>query len=86
MRAVPEPSLAGRGEHGLALLPRMANRHGRIDGGTGPGKTVTVRALAAATAGAAVPADVPSAPDAAGSQLGRQIPRGVLGSILGGRR
>ncbi len=35
-----------KGEHDLAILPRMANRHGLVAGATGTGKTVSLRVLA----------------------------------------
>ncbi len=35
-----------KGDHPIALLARMANRHGLIAGATGTGKTVTLRVLA----------------------------------------
>jgi DNA helicase HerA-like ATPase len=38
--------IAKSGEHELALLPQMANRHGLITGATGTGKTVTLQTLA----------------------------------------
>jgi len=38
--------LAKHGETEIALLPRMANRHGLITGATGTGKTVTLQTLA----------------------------------------
>ncbi len=43
------------GERGIALLPRMANRHGLVAGATGTGKTVTLRVLAEAFSGIGVP-------------------------------
>lgn len=36
----------GRADQDLAVLPRMANRHGLIAGATGTGKTVTLQVLA----------------------------------------
>src|SRR5512142_1975911 len=41
-----EPLLIAKGKNDLAILPRMANRHGLIAGATGTGKTVTLRVLA----------------------------------------
>ncbi|MDH4232391.1 MAG: DUF853 domain-containing protein [Nitrospirota bacterium] len=38
--------LIAKGETGISLLPKMANRHGLIAGATGTGKTVTLRVLA----------------------------------------
>ncbi len=38
--------LIAKGKNELAILPRMANRHGLIAGATGTGKTVTLRVLA----------------------------------------
>jgi len=35
-----------RARERIALLPRMANRHGLIAGATGTGKTVTLQVLA----------------------------------------
>jgi hypothetical protein len=46
---MPRPSLAvpiARAQEELALLARMANRHGLVAGATGTGKTVTLRVLA----------------------------------------
>ncbi|GAO02598.1 helicase HerA-like domain-containing protein [Anaeromyxobacter sp. PSR-1] len=49
---MPDPILvakaprAGGGFADLALLPRLANRHGLVAGATGTGKTVTLRVLA----------------------------------------
>jgi DNA helicase HerA-like ATPase len=40
------PFVVAKGEHDLAILPHMANRHGLIAGATGTGKTVTLRVLA----------------------------------------
>lgn len=42
----PTPMLLARADQDVALLPRMANRHGLIAGATGTGKTVTLRLLA----------------------------------------
>jgi DNA helicase HerA-like ATPase len=38
--------IARAGDHDLALLPALANRHGCITGATGTGKTVTLQVLA----------------------------------------
>ncbi len=38
--------LIGAGDNPVYLIPRMANRHGLIAGGTGTGKTVTLKVLA----------------------------------------
>jgi DNA helicase HerA-like ATPase len=38
--------LVGKGERPVAILPRMANRHGLIAGATGTGKSVTLQRLA----------------------------------------
>jgi len=38
--------LIAKGKHDIAVLPRMANRHGLIAGATGTGKTITLRVLA----------------------------------------
>jgi hypothetical protein len=40
------PILIAKSGHELALLPRMANRHGLIAGATGTGKTVTLQRFA----------------------------------------
>lgn len=40
------PDPIAKGQHDLAILPHMANRHGLIAGATGTGKTVTLRVLA----------------------------------------
>jgi uncharacterized protein len=51
-----EPMLVAKaGELELALLPRMANRHGLIAGATGTGKTVTLQTLAEKFSQAGVP-------------------------------
>ena len=42
----PAPLLLARGDQDIALLPRMANRHGLVAGATGTGKTITLRLLA----------------------------------------
>jgi uncharacterized protein len=41
-----EPMIFARSPADVAMLPRMANRHGLIAGATGTGKTVTLQALA----------------------------------------
>jgi len=41
-----EPLPIARGTAEIALLPKMANRHGLVAGATGTGKTVTLRVLA----------------------------------------
>ena len=41
-----EPIIFAKGESEVALLPKMANRHGLIAGATGTGKTVTLQTLA----------------------------------------
>jgi DNA double-strand break repair helicase HerA and related ATPase len=51
----PEPLLIAKGKNDIALLPRMANRHGLIAGATGTGKTVTLRVLAEQFSGIGVP-------------------------------
>jgi DNA helicase HerA-like ATPase len=38
--------MVAKGEHEIAILPSMANRHGLVAGATGTGKTVTLRVLA----------------------------------------
>ncbi len=38
--------LIAKGKNEIAILPRMANRHGLIAGATGTGKTVTLRVMA----------------------------------------
>src|SRR5690606_42099876 len=44
-----EPIIMAQGAGGpVALLPRLANRHGCITGATGTGKTVTLQVLAEA--------------------------------------
>ena len=46
----------GNSENGeVAILPKMANRHGLIAGVTGMGKTVTLRVLAESFSAAGVP-------------------------------
>src|SRR5512141_2633400 len=46
MTDAPDSLLIAIGEHGLGVLPGMANRHGLIAGATGTGKTTTLRVLA----------------------------------------
>ena len=41
-----EPIVIAGGKQEIALLPRMANRHGLVAGATGTGKTVTLRLMA----------------------------------------
>ena len=51
-----EPLLIARTQHNdIALLPRLANRHGLITGATGTGKTVTLQKIAEAFANIGVP-------------------------------
>ncbi|MBE0624882.1 MAG: DUF853 family protein [Burkholderiales bacterium] len=47
--------VAKSGKTGLALLPRLANRHGLIAGATGTGKTVTLQTLAQGFSSIGVP-------------------------------
>ena len=65
------------GEQEIALLPKMANRHGLIAGATGTGKTVTLQRLAESFSKMGVPvfmADIKG--DLTGiSQLGRPMPK-----------
>jgi DNA helicase HerA-like ATPase len=46
MASRSETLLIAKGSYDLAILPKMANRHGLIAGATGTGKTVTLRVLA----------------------------------------
>ena len=41
-----EPMIFAKSRSEIAILPRMANRHGLVAGATGTGKTVTLQALA----------------------------------------
>ena len=53
---MPEPMLIARaGGEDVALLPRLANRHGLITGATGTGKTVTLQKMAESFAAIGVP-------------------------------
>ena len=55
---MPDPLLIAkdtRGEHELALLPALANRHGLITGATGTGKTVTLQRMAESLSRIGVP-------------------------------
>jgi len=53
---MPDPIIVARsGKTGLALLPRLANRHGLIAGATGTGKTVTLQTLAQGFSSIGVP-------------------------------
>jgi DNA helicase HerA-like ATPase len=47
--------LVAKGKDEIAILPRMANRHGLIAGATGTGKTVTLRVMAEQFSGIGVP-------------------------------
>jgi Cdc6-like AAA superfamily ATPase len=40
------PLLIAKGETDLALVPKLANRHGLVAGATGTGKTVTLQRMA----------------------------------------
>jgi len=40
------PLIIARAKSDIAIIPKMANRHGLIAGATGTGKTVTLRTLA----------------------------------------
>jgi len=46
MATAPPPLPIAKGEHEIAILPKMANRHGLITGATGTGKTVSLRVMA----------------------------------------
>jgi hypothetical protein len=46
MSDIQSPVPVAKGDHDLAILAHMANRHGLIAGATGTGKTVTLRVLA----------------------------------------
>ncbi|MBE0613355.1 MAG: DUF853 domain-containing protein [Burkholderiales bacterium] len=75
---MPEALLIAKsGKTALALLPRMANRHGLIAGATGTGKTVTLQTLAQGFSAIGVPvfmADVKG--DLSGlAQAGSMSPR-----------
>ena len=41
-----EALLIAKAKEEIAILPRMANRHGLVAGATGTGKTVTLRVMA----------------------------------------
>jgi DNA helicase HerA-like ATPase len=43
---ISSPLVIAKGKKDIAILPRMANRHGLIAGATGTGKTVTLRVFA----------------------------------------
>ena len=49
----------GKADRPVAILPRMANRHGLIAGATGTGKTITLQVLAQALSDLGVPVFVP---------------------------
>ncbi len=42
----PNPLLIAKAHSEIAIIPKMANRHGLIAGATGTGKTITLRTLA----------------------------------------
>ncbi len=46
MSSTAAPLPIAKGEHTIAILPGMANRHGLIAGATGTGKTVSLRVVA----------------------------------------
>jgi DNA helicase HerA-like ATPase len=46
MNTEAAPLVIARSKSEIAILPKMANRHGLIAGATGTGKTVTLRTLA----------------------------------------
>lgn len=50
-----EPLLIARGEHDLALLPDLVNRHGLVAGATGTGKTVSLQVMAERLSAIGVP-------------------------------
>ena len=47
--------MAKDGDEEFYLLPKMANRHGLIAGGTGSGKTITLKVMAESFSDAGVP-------------------------------
>ena len=51
--------IGGNQAGGVAIEPRMANRHGLIAGATGTGKTITLQVLAQAFSQLGVPVLVP---------------------------
>jgi uncharacterized protein len=55
MASTPLSLPFAKGKDDIAILPRMANRHGLIAGATDTGKTVTLRVLAEAFSGIGVP-------------------------------
>ena len=46
MGTQPGPLVIAKAKSEIAIIPKMANRHGLIAGATGTGKTVTLRTLA----------------------------------------
>jgi hypothetical protein len=46
MGSKPESLVIAKAKAEIAIIPKMANRHGLIAGATGTGKTVTLRTLA----------------------------------------
>ncbi len=75
------PLLIGAAGHPVAIVPRMANRHGLIAGATGTGKTITLQVLAQAFSDMGVPVFVPdikgdfSGISAAGTESDRLLER-----------
>jgi DNA helicase HerA-like ATPase len=46
MASNPLPLISAKGKSDIAILPKMATRHGLIAGATGTGKTVSLRVMA----------------------------------------
>src|SRR5512143_4232039 len=74
-----EPLLIAKGKNDIAVLPRMANRHGLIAGATGTGKTVTLRVLAEQFSGIGVPVFLA---DIKGDLSGLPLPGGENPKVL----
>ena len=56
---IPPLFIGANASTGVAIAPRMANRHGLIAGATGTGKTITLQVLAQAFSAEGVPVLVP---------------------------
>ncbi|WP_425220640.1 helicase HerA-like domain-containing protein [Pseudomonas sp.] len=56
---IPPLFIGANASTGVAIAPRMANRHGLIAGATGTGKTITLQVLAQAFSAQGVPVLVP---------------------------